>query len=306
MEKTMKEYDDITLKRLQSIELMILNDFKRMCKKHGLQYFAFAGSGIGALRHGGFIPWDDDIDVGLLREDYEKALKYFAEEEKEKYIVMNPRFDPDYPLMTTRLMLRGTKFREHALKDVKCDLGIFLDLYAFDQEIDDEKKFKKQSYEAWFYTHLMMMRSIPFPVLPMKGATAKLVHAITGMTYGVLSACRVSKRWLADQAEKAATRYNHLKTKKVSFFYDTLPCICWFSYDELFPLVELPFENTTVFFPKEQDRYLKDMYGDYMQLPPEEKRKNHYPYELDFGPYAEIPLEDLRNPDLYIDPKNYK
>ncbi len=302
----MKEYDEVTLKRLQSIELMILNDFKRICQKHNLQYFAYAGTGIGALRHGGFIPWDDDIDVGLLREDYEKALKYCAEELKDKYIVMNSRYDSNYPLLTTRLMLRGTKFREYTLKDVNCDLGIFLDVYPFDQASDDEKKFKQQGDVTWFYSHLMMMRSIPFPVLPMKGITAKLVHAVTGATYGVLSAFRVSKRWLADQAEKAATQYNHLKTERTCYFFDTVPLDCWFYYDELFPLVELPFENTTAFFPKDQDRFLRVLYGDYMQLPPVEKRKNHYPYELDFGPYANIPLEDLRNPDLYIDPKDYQ
>ena len=189
------------------------------------------------------------------------------------------------------------------MKDVNCDLGIFLDVYPFDQEPDDDKTARKQGNETWFYSHLMMMRSIPFPVLPMKGITAKMVHAITGMAYGILSVCRVSKKWLADQAEKAATRYNQQDTKRVCYFFDTQPLDCWFSYEELFPLVELPFENTTVFFPKDQDRFLRDLYGDYMQLPPEDKRKNHFPYELDFDVYGDIPLEDLRNPDLYIDPK---
>jgi len=169
----MSEYDEITLKRLQSIELMIVNDLKRLCKKHDLQYFGFAGTGIGVLRHKGFIPWDDDIDIGFLRPDYEKFIQYAKEELKDKYIVMNAETDPDYPLMTTRLMLRGTRFREEALKDLKCELGVFLDLYAFDQASDDEKEFRKQCREAWWYSHLMILRSIPFPVLPVKGIKAK-------------------------------------------------------------------------------------------------------------------------------------
>ena len=299
----MSEYDEITLKRLQSIELMIVNDLKRLCKKHDLQYFGFAGTGIGVLRHKGFIPWDDDIDIGFLRPDYEKFIQYAKEELNDKYIVMNAETDPDYPLMTTRLMLRGTRFREEALKDLKCELGVFLDLYAFDQASDDEKEFRKQCREAWWYSHLMILRSIPFPVLPVKGIKAKLAHAATAAVYGGLTLFQVSKTKLAQKAKEAATRFNNgPKTKNVNFFFDTLPDMCVYGYDELFPLVELPFENTTLSFPKEQDRYLRSFYGDYMQLPPAENRKNHYPHELDFGPYKDVPLEELRDPDKYIDP----
>ena len=303
----MKEYDDITLKRLQSIELMIVNDFQKICKKHNIQYFALAGTEIGAIRHKGFIPWDDDIDIGFLRADYEKFLKVAVEEMGDKYIVMNYKTDENYPLMTTRWMLRDTKFREVPLKDVDCELGIFLDLYPFDQASDDEKEFQKQSQIAWFLTHLMMVRSIPFPILPMSGWKGKLVHAATAAAYGGMSLLHVSKYWLAKKAEEAATKCNDgPKTKRLSFYFDTLPAMNVIDYDEVFPVEEMPFENITLAFPREQDRYLRSFFGDYMQLPPVEKRKNHYPHELDFGPYADIPLEDLRNPDLYIDPKNYK
>ena len=300
----MKEYDDITLKRLQAIELMIVNDFQKICKKYDLQYFGLAGTQIGATRHKGFIPWDDDIDIGLLREDYEKFLKAAVEEMGDKYIVMNYKTDENYPLMTTRWMLRGTKFRELPLKDVKCELGIFLDLYPFDQASDDDKELKKQSYIAWFLTHLMMVRSIPFPILPMDGWKGKLVHAATATAYGGMSLAHVSKYWLAKKAEDAATKANHgPKTKRLSFYFDTLPEMFVIDYDEIFPLQEMPFENITMTFPKEYDRYMRSFFGDYMQMPPVEKRKNHFPYELDFGVYADVPLEDLRNPDLYIDPK---
>lgn len=300
----MREYDDETLYRVQSVELMIVNDLKRLCKKHDIQYFGFAGTGIGVLRHKGFIPWDDDIDIGFLRADYDKFIQYAKDELQDKYIVMNAETDPNYPLMTTRLMLKGTKFREEALKDLNCELGMFLDLYAFDQVSDDEKEFKKQCRESWLYSHLLILRSIPFPVLPVKGIKEKIAHAATATVYGGLVLLHVSKTWLANKAKEAATRFNGgQRTKKVNFFFDTLPDMCVYSYDELFPLVELPFENTTLSFPKEQDRYLRSFYGDYMKLPPEDQRKNHFPYELDFGPYKDIPLEELRNPDKYIDPK---
>jgi len=230
-----------------------------------------------------------------------------VEEMGDKYIVMNYRTDENFPLMTTRWMLRGTKFREVPLKDVNCELGIFLDLYAFDQISDDDKEFRKQGYIAWFLCHLMMVRSIPFPILPVGGWKGKLVHAATAAAYGGMSLIRLSKYRLAKLAEETATKANNgPKTKRVGYYFDTMPAMEVLDYDELFPLQELPFENITLPFPKDLDRHLRPLYGEYMQMPPVEKRKNHFPHELDFGVYADVPLEDLRNPDLYIDPKNLK
>lgn len=140
----LKEYDDATLKKLQSVELEILKDFMSLCDRHGLQYFGIAGTGIGVLRHGGFIPWDDDIDVALPRKDYEQFIKYANDEYADKYTIMNVEYDENYPLMTTRMMMKGTKFREYALAHINVELGIFLDIYPFDNLSDDPKKRKNR------------------------------------------------------------------------------------------------------------------------------------------------------------------
>ena len=300
IEVYMKEYDDITLKRLQSIELMMLNDFKAICKKHDIPFFAYAGSGIGVLRHKGFIPWDDDIDIGFVRDDYERFLKvakkhdipFFAyagsgigvlrhkgfipwdddidigfvrddyerflkvakEEMSDKYTVMNNREDENYPLMTTRLMLNGTKFREIALKDINCSLGIFLDLYPFDKVPKDKDAFLKQNKKAWWYSHLLILRSIPFPALFLYSWKEKVIHFITAIVYGVLKICGVSKKFLAGKCEKIATQYNDLKDfDAVNWYFDTAVCSDVFYMNEIFPLKELPFENTTLTFPNDQE-----------------------------------------------------
>ena len=75
-----REYDNITLKKLQNVELEILKDFIKLCDKHNIDYFGIAGTGIGAIRHKGFIPWDDDIDIALRRNDYDKFIKVVKEE----------------------------------------------------------------------------------------------------------------------------------------------------------------------------------------------------------------------------------
>ena len=84
-----KFYEDKELKRLQSMEMGILKDFMKICDENGLRYFGVAGTGIGAIRHGGFIPWDDDIDIALPREDYEKFIKLVEEKMGDKSYVLN-------------------------------------------------------------------------------------------------------------------------------------------------------------------------------------------------------------------------
>lgn len=281
--KQYKEYDEVTLKRLQKTELEILKDFMTICDRHGLDYFGIAGTGIGALRHQGFIPWDDDIDVALPRDDFEKFLKYLEAEMDDKYLIMNTEHYPDYPLMTTRMTLRGSRFKEEALKNIKAPLGMFLDLYPLDKMSDNPKEAKKQARDAWFWSKILILRSIPFPMLGFSGWKAKIVHAICAMVHFVLKVCHVPKLWIYKKAYEAETRYNHYdQTKRLDFFCDTTPYMNLYYVKDIYPLQKLDFEDVKLNFPRNIHKNLTAMYGDYMQLPPEEKRKNHYPYELQF------------------------
>ena len=281
--KQFKEYDDFTLKRIQEVELEILKDFMDICDRHGLDYFGIAGTGIGALRHHGFIPWDDDIDVAMPRDDFEKLLPLVEKEMGDKYLIMNAERYPNYPLMTTRMTMRGTKFKEEALKNIDAPLGIFLDLYPLDKVSDNPKEARRQARDAWFWSKILILRSIPFPMLGFSGWKAKIIHAICGLAHLVLSILHVPKTWIYKKAYEAETRSNHYtKTKNLDFFCDTTPYMNLYAVKDIYPLRKLPFEDVELNFPYNLHNNLTGMYGDYMQLPPEEKRKNHYPYELKF------------------------
>ncbi|EDM62907.1 LicD family protein [Dorea longicatena] len=281
--KQFKEYDDFTLKRIQEVELEILKDFMDICDRHGLDYFGIAGTGIGALRHHGFIPWDDDIDVAMPRDDFEKLLPLVEKEMGDKYLIMNAERYPNYPLMTTRMTMRGTKFKEEALKNIDAPLGIFLDLYPLDKVSDNPKEARRQARDAWFWSKILILRSIPFPMLGFSGWKAKIIHAICGLAHLVLSILHVPKTWIYKKAYEAETRSNHYtKTKNLDFFCDTTPYMNLYAVKDIYPLRKLPFEDVELNFPYNLHNNLTGMYGDYMQLPPEEKRKNHYPYELEF------------------------
>lgn len=278
-----KEYDETTLKKIHETELGILKDFMALCDKHGLVYFGIAGTGIGALRHKGFIPWDDDIDIALPRDDFDKFIKLAKEELKDKYLIMNTEHYINYPLMTTRLTLRGTKFKEEALRKIDAPMGIFLDLYPYDKVSDNPKEAKKQARDAWFWSKLLILRSIPFPMLGFKGIKAKVVHAICAVVHFFMALFHISKKWIYNKAYEAETRYNHYEnTEKLNFLCDTSPYMNTYKVKDIYPLQKLQYEDVMLNFPANLHDNLTGMYGDYMQLPPEHRRKNHYPYELKF------------------------
>ena len=106
------EYDDEILKHLQNIELMILKDFIEICEKNNLKYYLIYGTQIGAIRHNGFIPWDDDIDIIMFRDDYEKFLKIMDSINSEKYEILDCRYKSDYFFQFGKLCLKDTHCSE--------------------------------------------------------------------------------------------------------------------------------------------------------------------------------------------------
>lgn len=277
-----REYDPVILQKLQQAELGILKDFMAVCAENGLVCFGLAGTGLGVIRHGGFIPWDDDIDIALPRADYEKALEIFAEQYADKYEVVNAERFKNYPLMTTRLCLKDSEFVEIPLKKIDCPLGIFLDIYALDNVAKNEKAHEKQAFTAWLYSKLLILKHIPFPVLPFSGIKKVLAHTVTACAWAVLNGCFVSHDRLYRKAKAASCRYNGEEADALAYFCDTDRHTNFFKKEDLFPLQQLPFEDMLMNFPKNQEQSLRDFYGDFMVLPPVEKRKNHFPYRLRF------------------------
>ena len=277
------EYNDEILKKLHDCELMILDDFISVCEENHLTWWAFGGTGIGALRHQGFIPWDDDIDVCVMREDMDQLVRAFQQRFPDKYQVLNTDLFPSYPVPLTQITLKNSVFVEESLQYVKdVPLGIFLDVYAFDHVARDPAAAKRQAWKTWFWGKMMILTAVPFPMLAYRGIKKKLIHAATATVWAVLRLLRVSPRSFYARLKKAATRYNQEPADAYAYFNDTSPFTNTYTKEDLFPLQALPFEGRQVLFPHELDKTLRVLYGDYMQLPPPEKRKNHFPVRLKF------------------------
>ena len=278
-----KEYDKETLTLLQNIELEILHDFQKLCNDHDIKYFAGGGTAIGAVRHKGFIPWDDDIDVNLLRSDYEKFLKYAEQEYSDKYILMNTEINPLYPLMSTRWMKKGTKFKEESLKDLDIDLGIFLDIYCFDNVPDDNKLMEKQARKVWFLNKLMILKAVKKPVLYYTGFRARLVSLICLIGHYILNILPFSNKCIYNTIKKELVQYNHIETQRVAYYFDPTPYTSIIKKSDIFPTYEEKFEDGNIQMAKHVEKYLSRRFGNYMELPPENKRHNHPPYIFDLG-----------------------
>ena len=117
------------LRKLQLTEIEVLDEIVRICKKHKLQYFLLAGTCLGAVRHSGFIPWDDDIDIGMPREDYEKFLNIALDELDEKYFLQYYKTDENYYLGFAKVRKNNTSFITKGFEKKKGHQGFFVDIF---------------------------------------------------------------------------------------------------------------------------------------------------------------------------------
>ncbi len=277
-----KEYDPETLKRLQHIELEILKDFSELCEKYNIDYFGMGGTAIGAIRHGGFIPWDDDIDVGLTRDNYDRFIEAVRKEYPDKYLIIDAETSKEFPLMNTRMALRGTAFKEETFRELNVENGIFLDIFCFENVSDNDFKMKWQILNAWFWGKILILKYIREPVLYVSGLTRHIVLIGCRIMHFLLKIFRVSKETLYRRTRHFSLKYNGTPTKRVAFMFEPGPFMSVLEREDIEPTRFYDFDGMKIRFPNKTEVLLERRYGDYMTLPPEEKRHNHPPYELVF------------------------
>ena len=264
----------------------MLKDFMELCDSHGLLYFGIGGTGIGALRHQGFIPWDDDIDIAMPRRDFEKFLRLAKKKWQGKYYILNNKTNENYPMMTTRLCKCGTVFQENVMRDVDCPFGIFLDLYVMDNIADGKLALQVQAWTAWFWSKLLVLSCMEKPYLAQKGMKAEVIWAVCRAVHGLIRALHLRPALFRAHCEAACRKYEGKKTKRMAFLPDTNPFWNVVNKEKMFPLRRRPYEDTYLYFTNDIETIMESQYGDYMTMPPEDARKTHYPYRLEFGDEA--------------------
>lgn len=278
-----RQYDKDTLEKLKRAELHILKDFIAVCEKHNLNYFICWGTAIGAVRHHGFIPWDDDIDVGMLRGDYEKFVKIAKKEMSDHYYVTTPKTMKNYASGVIKVQRLGTKFVPEFSRTMKCSLCLHIDIFVFDNADEDVELLKKKINKVRTISKILFLCGSPYPEIPMKGILGKIAGAICFMAHYVFRITHLSIRMLYERMEKISKSANYKDTGSVICYNCLKPMQSKMKMEDLFPLSEMDFEGIKVKLPGNYDKYLTNYYGNYMEMPPEDKRVNHAAYIVDFG-----------------------
>ena len=264
---------DKKLRQLQMTMLETLKVFDAFCRKHDLKYSLYAGSLLGVIRHKGFIPWDDDLDVCMERSEYDRLIALWEADPPAGYFLQTKENAPAYWQSFAKIRKDHTTFLQEEREAGKFHTGVFLDIFPLDRMPDGRLQ------QAMFKWHCMKYQLLTREFVPPKAGT------LVRLGSAVILACIPKSRRAAVRRNtlKKITRYNNRRDLEIAAIETTASLRKPFAADMLDSYVELPFEDGTFMCFAGWHDHLRRKFGDYMQLPPEEERAwRHHPIILDF------------------------
>lgn len=269
---------ELTLRESQLATLEIISEIDKICKLLNIKYFMLYGTLIGAVRHNGYIPWDDDFDIGMKRDDYDKFLNYCSEHSDEllPFNLSNKKTISGCWYNITRFCDTRYRCEFSGWKNFK-ETGLFVDIYPYDGmgKEEDKKYWRRIQLRRLYYIKMIQLSSSDdrFP-------GGNIIKKILNFPLLFIARCKSSVYYL-DKLEKLVTKFSwedsdyvycctwgnekHLPFYPKSFFED-------FGY--------LKFEDREFLAPKYYDEILRVIYGDYLKLPPEDQRKPLHSYKV--------------------------
>lgn len=260
----MKEIDVLELRKIQ---LNILSRLHNFCIEHGINYSLSSGTLIGAVRHKGYIPWDDDIDTYILRPDYERLEKEFEDE----YIkILSPNTDRDCIYAYAKMYDSRTILIENTSKNTQ-SIGVNIDLFIIDSVPDNIEERRSLFRKNKLLDKLLSVKLVTIR----KGRSFK--KNLT-LFLGKIAICWIPIRWIIKQKRKVVGAFNP-KAKDVCNVLAGSSIRSCLPMDIMHNFIDIDFEGRTFKCMKDFDLYLSRCYGDYMQLPPVEKRVSHHSFK---------------------------
>lgn len=270
----MKVDKDVDLDKIKSVELEMLLEFDRICKTNDIKYQLFSGTLLGAVRHKGIIPWDDDIDVCMLRKDYNRFLEVCKKDLNDEFFLQHYDVDKNSIYNFTRLRKNNTYIHHEYWQDLDMHKGIFIDVFPIDNVLPDKFSGKVQK----FLLHIMKK----IKPLRVKSAVSKsrrlgikqiklLIHYLL-RSFSLQSLNRLETRITCMFLNKDTEYATCLTDSLVYEYYDNY----LIRVDEFYDTVDLEFEGHFFPCPRKYDEVLTNIFGDYMTPPPLENRKPHH------------------------------
>lgn len=250
------------IRELQLYKLEVLKEFAALCDQNNLRYCLYGGTLLGAVRHGGYIPWDDDVDVLMPWEDYNKFLKTYSKQLPDKYFVQNYKTDPCFPLMFTQLRVNNTT--SMPVKNAPLDIhwGICIDIFPLVGIAESGMKRKLQNKMIpliYSFLSVDIIKAVNVPCAGMQKIINKIPrkirHAFVNAEYAVL--------FSGSEKQKKCYDLFDTKIKDIGDYSD------WTDTEDML------FEGIPFKVPKKYDKLLTLLYGDYMTPPPVDQRGGH-------------------------------
>ena len=251
----------LSIEEAKKIELDILDFIDSFCKENGINYCINYGTLIGAIRHKGFIPWDDDIDLSMTRENYEKFIQLFSEKQS-RYKLLSLETDDQYFNNFIKIVDPTTKIID--TRNTKTyDSGVFIDIFPMDTFNDSKVVDICYKLESFKLLSFSKHKNIVY-------GDSKLKDLIRTLFWLLLRP--VSPRFFANQIEKQIQKYRVENGEYIAFIPSKAKEKEIFPRDMFDELIETPFEHLVLPAPKHFDAVLKQFYDDYMTVPPKEKQ----------------------------------
>lgn len=261
---------ELSLQEIKEVELSILKMFHSFCIENSIRYFISHGTLLGAIRYKGFIPWDDDLDVLVPREDYDRLMTLF--QDSEHYRLLSYERNQTYYFPYAKLCDMTTRKVEGGY-DNGVELGLDIDVFPLDHWDNDLEKAKQESKRQKQNRFRLGLTKLEKPdsIHPAKRFAKGILMALCKLRGSAYYVQRIIKE--ANKPEQKGSRYMGGKAWNVYGERDILPA-------EVFAeTIELEFEGEKFFAPVGYDTFLSSLYGDYLPEPPMEKRKTHHSFK---------------------------
>lgn len=257
------------MNELQKTELELLKVFTGICDRLGLRYYLVCGTALGAVKYGGFIPWDDDVDVGLLRQDYEVFLEKAPELLPEHLFLQNYRTEPAFPAIYSKLRNSETTYIERSASRLPINQGIGIDIFPLDGYPEDLAQQKKLEYRKQIYRRLLSVAYLPnrkWKWLFVAPFRLLRVHKHTAA--------------LARRYENMITRYPTANSAVIANHGNWQGKLEYAPAEQYGSGARGKFEGLEVWLPEQYDAYLRQKYGDYALDPPAAEQVGHHYYTV--------------------------
>lgn len=277
---------DTRMKQIWAVELDLLSEFIKVCNVHKLRYYLYAGSMLGAVRHKGVIPWDNDIDVIMPREDYNKLLTIGPKVFEKPYYFQNMATEEGkYIYFYSKLCNSHTTARSEEDYAAGQNCGIFIDIFTLDNLPDGN--FARNLHLFRLRTITKMARFCCPHTFPAKQGVVKNVKMhLNHLLYYLMG--KPSPESLFCRFNKVAGSYSKKNTKMCADLGFGYHANCTWNREDWKQTKEVPFNTIQAIIPVKYDVILRKQYGDYMQYPPIDQRQCHEYYDFD----AETPYKD--------------